>query len=81
MDDDGSETLDKREFLDVMRGLVKFAGKSSPSVVARSRFQALHSDGMCVSAFQFPYFEFPHCHDLVQSTLMRPINQSSVAPP
>ena len=48
MDEDGSETLDKQEFLDVMRGLVKFAGKASPSMLARSSFEASAS-GMCVS--------------------------------
>jgi Ca2+-binding EF-hand superfamily protein len=51
MDDDGSETLDKQEFLDVMKGLVKFAGKSSPSLLARSKFDSSNSDDMCALAF------------------------------
>lgn len=43
MDDDGSGTLDKQEFLDVIQGLVKFAGKASPSLIARSSFESSNS--------------------------------------
>lgn len=49
MDEDGSESLDKEEFLEVMRGLVKFAGKASPSMLARSSLETSNSDDMCAA--------------------------------